>query len=201
MAQTTIPVVNFASWSSDQSHRQRVAQDIVAACKQVGFVYIVNHSLPETLLEDAFRWTGRFFDLPETEKLKAPHPEGWAVHRGYSWLGLEKVSQAMSEKNDQERVGQLREIPDFKVKIPSHIGVSQAIFEATVSRLLVGSVCDTFSWSVYRKATTLAAMRTPTSPTSGFPRMHYRGSGPSWPGSTGSVSVWEARSCRHSPSD
>jgi isopenicillin N synthase-like dioxygenase len=144
MAPTTIPVVDFASWSSDQSHRQRVAQDIVAACKQVGFVYIVNHSLPETLLEDAFRWSRLLFDLPETEKRKAPHPEGWAVHRGYSWPGLEKVSQAMSEKNDQERAGQLREIPDVKVKIPFHMGVSHAIFEATVSRLFVGSACDTY---------------------------------------------------------
>lgn len=128
MAQTIIPVVDFASWSSDQSQRQRVAQDIVAACKQVGFVYIVNHSLPETLLEDAFCWSRQFFDLPETEKRKAPHPEGWAVHRGYSWPGLEKVSQAMSEQNDQERVGQLREIPDVKVNIPFHTGVSHAIF-------------------------------------------------------------------------
>jgi isopenicillin N synthase-like dioxygenase len=96
--------------------RQRVAQEIVTACKEVGFVYITNHSLPETMLDEAFDWSGRFFKLAQDEKLKAPHPPGWAVHRGYSWPGLEKVSQAMSTDVDEEVTGQLREIPDIKVR-------------------------------------------------------------------------------------
>lgn len=112
--QTTIPVVDFAEWNLGGSGRRRVAQNIVDACKKVGFVYIVNHSLPEQLLDEAFDWSHRFFDLPQDEKLKAPHPEGWAVHRGYSWPGLEKVSQATSEHNDQERAEQLREVTDVK---------------------------------------------------------------------------------------
>lgn len=116
-AQTKIPVVDFAQWNFSRPNRLRVAQDIVAACKKVGFVYIVNHSLPEDLLDEAFRWSQQFFDLPQDEKLKAPHPEGWAVHRGYSWPGLEKVSQAMSADNDQEWTKQLREIPDIKVSV------------------------------------------------------------------------------------
>ncbi|KAJ5679397.1 Oxoglutarate/iron-dependent dioxygenase [Penicillium macrosclerotiorum] len=113
-SQIKIPVVDFAQWNSDDLSRQRVAQDIVAACKKVGFVYIVNHSLPDSLLEEAFRWSQIFFELPQEEKLKAPHPEGWAIHRGYSWPGLEKVSQAMSAEHDQEQARQLREIPDIK---------------------------------------------------------------------------------------
>ncbi|CAG8906697.1 unnamed protein product [Penicillium egyptiacum] len=108
-----IPVVDFAGWNTESS-RQQIAQDIVAACKKVGFVYIANHSLPESMLDEAFNWSKLFFELPQDEKLKAPHPEGWAVHRGYSWPGLEKVSQAMSTGNDKERVGQLREVTDTK---------------------------------------------------------------------------------------
>jgi isopenicillin N synthase-like dioxygenase len=82
----------------------------------VGFVYIINHSLPGALLDEAFHWSRLFFDLPMGEKLRAPHPEGWAVHRGYSWPGLEKVSQAVSADNDDdERTTQLREVPDIKV--------------------------------------------------------------------------------------
>lgn len=109
-----IPVVDFALWNSDNPRRQQVADDIVVACQKVGFVYIINHSLPEPLLEEAFQWSQRFFNLPQEEKLKAPHPDGWAVHRGYSWPGLEKVSQAMSAENDEDRANQLREIPDIK---------------------------------------------------------------------------------------
>ena len=108
-----IPVVDFADWNTE-SGRQRVAQELIAACKKVGFVYIVNHSLPESLLDEAFNWSRLFFELPQDEKLKAPHPTGWAVHRGYSWPGLEKVSQAMS--TDDQKTEQLREIADIKVR-------------------------------------------------------------------------------------
>ncbi|KAJ5632604.1 Oxoglutarate/iron-dependent dioxygenase [Penicillium lividum] len=113
---STIPIVDFARWNSDAPSRLRVAHDIVAACQKVGFVYIVNHSLPESLLDEAFHWSQLFFDLPQEEKLKAPHPEGWAVHRGYSWPGLEKVSglEATSAGDDEERAKELREVPDIK---------------------------------------------------------------------------------------
>ncbi|KAJ6084017.1 Oxoglutarate/iron-dependent dioxygenase [Penicillium sp. IBT 16267x] len=112
----TIPIVDFARWNSDGPSRLRVARDIVDACQKVGFVYIINHSLPESLLDEAFHWSQLFFDLPQEEKLKAPHPEGWAVHRGYSWPGLEKVSglEATSADDDQERAKELREVPDIK---------------------------------------------------------------------------------------
>lgn len=83
----------------------------------MGFVHtIVNDSLPEPLLDEAFDVFHRFFDLPQDEKLKTPYPDGWAVHRGYSWPGLEKVSQAIIEDNDPERAEQLREVvPDVKI--------------------------------------------------------------------------------------
>lgn len=112
-----IPSVDFSPWQQahDSASRAKVAQDIVDACKKVGFVYIVNHSVPEALLDQAFDWSRRFFELPMEEKSKAPHPEGWEVHRGYSSPGLEKVSQAMSNGDDADVVKQLRQIPDFKV--------------------------------------------------------------------------------------
>lgn len=112
-----IPVVDFSSWNDahDIPARRRVAQELVEACQTVGFVYIVNHSLPDSLLDDAFAWTKRLFDLPEEVKMKAPHPEGWAVHRGYSPPGFEKVSQNLSTGDDEEIKRKMREIPDVKV--------------------------------------------------------------------------------------
>ncbi|PYI12419.1 thymine dioxygenase [Aspergillus sclerotiicarbonarius CBS 121057] len=111
-----IPVVDFSSWynTQDESSRQRVAHELVEACQEVGFVYIVNHSLSETILNAAFDWMKRLFELSDEEKMQAPHPEGWAVHRGYSWPGLEKVSQVMSSGDDEEVRKKLREIPDVK---------------------------------------------------------------------------------------
>ncbi|KAH8697479.1 thymine dioxygenase [Talaromyces proteolyticus] len=112
---SNIPIVDFSAWnSSDTSARLRVAKELVKASKEVGFVYIVNHALPDALLDEAFDWSRRFFALSQEDKFKAPHPKGWAVHRGYSWPGLEKVSQAMSEENDEERIEKLREVTDYK---------------------------------------------------------------------------------------
>lgn len=116
-SEKNIPIVDFSAWKSfsDQKARLQVAKQIVSASREVGFVYIINHGMPASLLDEAFDWSRRFFALSEEDKLKAPHPEGWAVHRGYSWPGLEKVSQAMSEENNEERIKKLREVTDFKV--------------------------------------------------------------------------------------
>lgn len=123
-----IPTVDFSPWfqSADSTSRAKAARDIVDACKGVGFVYIVNHSAPESLLDEAFDWSRRFFDLPMEEKSKAPHPEGWTVHRGYSCPGLEKVSQAVS--GDVDVVEKLRQIPDFKVSIVATCTVPVACY-------------------------------------------------------------------------
>ncbi|KAI2812622.1 hypothetical protein CBS115989_10269 [Aspergillus niger] len=114
--QMQIPVVDFSQWynSPDASSRQQVAHALVKACQDVGFVYIVNHSLPGSVLDEAFDWMRRFFELSSEDKMRAPHPEGWAVHRGYSWPGLEKVSQVMSTGDDEDARKKLREVPDVK---------------------------------------------------------------------------------------
>ena len=96
-----------------------IAKALVAACRDVGFVYIINHGISEDLLQQAFKITKQLYDLPKGEKMKAPHPPTWAHHRGYSWPGLEKVSSLKSDgKDDGEVVGKLREIGDFKVREP-----------------------------------------------------------------------------------
>ena len=113
----TIPIVDFARWKPDipQEARLEVAQDLVAACREVGFVYIINHGIPKATLDRAFEVTKKLYDLPKEEKMKAPHPPGWAHHRGYSWPGLEKVSAALSENDDKKMVDELREVTDCKV--------------------------------------------------------------------------------------
>lgn len=109
-----IPVVDFAKWLStnDSADRLSLAKSLVRACQQVGFVYIINHGLDPQLLDNAFETTKRLFALSHEAKMKAPHPDGPAVHRGYSYPGLEKVSQYAG---GEEEVGeQLRDITDCK---------------------------------------------------------------------------------------
>lgn len=114
---TTIPLVDLSGFTTDSPYQTRVgiAQDLVRACQTVGFAYIRGHGIPQEQLDKAFAMSKQFFDLSLEQKMKAPHPPGWAVHRGYSWPGLEKVSGALSEKDDPEAVRKLREVMDYKV--------------------------------------------------------------------------------------
>ena len=114
---SNIPLVDFTPWTTESSleERQSIAQTLVAACRDVGFVYIINHGVSQDLLDQAFAMTKQLFDLPKEEKMKAPHPPGWAHHRGYSWPGLEKVSGVKSDgKDDEKATASLRAISDYK---------------------------------------------------------------------------------------
>jgi len=110
-----IPIIDFANLTTnidDPSSRLSVAKSLVAACQQVGFAYITNHSLPPTLLNEAFQTSKALFALDHDAKMQAPHPKGSWVHRGYSHPGQEKVSQyAGGDANIGE---QLREVADCK---------------------------------------------------------------------------------------
>ena len=112
----SIPIIDFAHWTSSSSARQRleIATKLTDACHQVGFVYIINHGVSPALLDEAFAWSKKLFDMKHEDKMLAPHPDGPTVHRGYSWPGLEKVSQVIS--TDLELGEKLREVTDCKAR-------------------------------------------------------------------------------------
>jgi len=111
---SSIPIIDFSAWTSDSTPEAKlvVAKELADACHHVGFVSIVNHGVPLELLDEAFAWSKKLFDLKTEQKMLAPHPDGPTVHRGYSWPGLEKVSQVIS--SDVEVGEQLREVADCK---------------------------------------------------------------------------------------
>lgn len=114
-----IPIVDFAKSNSDASleRKKEIANQLTEACKTVGFVYIVNHTVSPVRLAEAFTWSKKLFDLKREEKMLAPHPNGFAVHRGYSWPGLEKVSNLMGDEVDADAIKKARQVSDVKVGI------------------------------------------------------------------------------------
>ncbi|KAL9592609.1 MAG: hypothetical protein Q9179_006548 [Wetmoreana sp. 5 TL-2023] len=111
-----VPVVDFAKWrtGSSREEKQKIASELANACQTVGFVYVINHLIPHDLLDDAFTWSRKLFNLKQEEKMLAPHPPGHVVHRGYSWPGLEKVSNSMGDENDPDLAKKLRQVSDIK---------------------------------------------------------------------------------------
>ena len=136
---SAIPVVDFSRWYNGAADdKQQVALELADACRRVGFVYVVNHGVADELLDEAFGWSKKLFDLPTEKKMLAPHPPGkstpWSdphsqrisnlwksgpnVHRGYSWPGLEKVSQYVHKEGEDSDAEDedLRKVQDCKVR-------------------------------------------------------------------------------------
>jgi len=68
-----------------------VAAQIGDACRNVGFMYLVNHGVPQSLIDDVFAVSKRFFDLPlETKREVAYLPGGF---RGYFGVRAEDLDQ------------------------------------------------------------------------------------------------------------
>jgi isopenicillin N synthase-like dioxygenase len=68
---------------SDEAGLPRVAGDIGAACRGIGFFYVVNHGIPEALIAETFAKSRAFFARPVEEKLEIAI-DVVGANRGYS---------------------------------------------------------------------------------------------------------------------
>ncbi|KAJ6609998.1 thymine dioxygenase [Mycena sp. CBHHK59/15] len=89
---TGIAIVDFAPFL-DGSSKKEVADSILSSFKEVGFVYLLNHGIPQERIAEMFELSKTFFSQPMDVKQLAPHPPSGTHHRGYSSPGQEKVVQ------------------------------------------------------------------------------------------------------------
>ena len=75
----------------DKEEPRKAGQALRAAFHRFGFVNIIGLGVSDALLQEAFGWVKKLFDLPHDEKMKVLHPASSIPHRGYSPTGLEKV--------------------------------------------------------------------------------------------------------------
>ncbi|MDR3493532.1 MAG: 2-oxoglutarate and iron-dependent oxygenase domain-containing protein [Ancalomicrobiaceae bacterium] len=77
-----IPVIDLGPLRSGSLNRRlAVAKEIAEACETVGFFYIANHGVPQSLIDDAFAQNKAFFEQSREERLQsAATLEHW---RGY----------------------------------------------------------------------------------------------------------------------
>lgn len=77
-----IPVVDLAPLI-DGSNPQKVAGEINWALANAGFMYVRNHGIADTVVDDAFDQTKAFFKLPDTEKMDLHVSRSGQTLRGY----------------------------------------------------------------------------------------------------------------------
>ncbi len=80
-----LPIVDMDGVrAGDPKAIERAARDIHAAFTTVGFLYIANHGLPETVVQDALREAQGFFRQPVEKKREVAINKR---HRGFNALG------------------------------------------------------------------------------------------------------------------
>ncbi len=80
-----LPIVDLAPLGEGEAGLDKVAAAIGAACRDVGFFYVVNRGVKRDLMDEAFAEARRFFALPLADK-EAIAMRIVGGNRGYSAL-------------------------------------------------------------------------------------------------------------------
>ena len=96
----SIPIVSLAPWFAGGTNEQvEVANRINSICRNVGFMYISDHGIPESMLQSVFDAAQQFFAFSDDEKADVHYSKS-SYHRGYIPLGGESTDPAA--KADQK---------------------------------------------------------------------------------------------------
>lgn len=92
-----VPIIDLAPYFSGSAEgKAEVAQKVNQACRDIGFLVITRHQIPDELIERVSTATREFFNLPLAEKRKVDRPSPEMV-RGYSAVAEESLAYSLEE--------------------------------------------------------------------------------------------------------
>jgi len=115
-----IPFIDFTPFvENDPEGKRRVAQEIYRACREVGFLYLTRHGIPDDAIIYIFEQSQQFFSLPLEEKNKIAWSSEFS-NRGY--VGMER------ERLDETKPGDLKEAFNVGKEVsPEEAGANAAL--------------------------------------------------------------------------
>ena len=91
-----IPVIDLNPiWNSSSDGLREIAQKFTSAFQEMGFAYVINHRVSQTIIDDVFVQHRRFHQLPLDEKNKIRLNQ-W--HRGYLPLASYQLKSESTSK-------------------------------------------------------------------------------------------------------
>ncbi len=126
MINRNIPVVDLNRFTQgDKVERNAFAQQIGSAFHKIGFVGVVNHGVPGSLVENFYAAAKEFFHLPDEVKNKY-EIEGSAGQRGYTSLGKEHAKQSkFADLKEFFQIGQDNPLNGMKSKYGENVVVEE----------------------------------------------------------------------------
>jgi len=92
-----VPVIDLAPYfEGTEEGKQKVAAEVSRACRDIGFLVITNHQIPDELVTRISEASRNFFRLPMVEKRKVERPRPDMV-RGYSAVEEEGLSYSLED--------------------------------------------------------------------------------------------------------
>jgi len=136
-----IPTVDLSKFvNGNEAERQSFVAELGEAFSTVGFVGIVNHGVPKTLIDDFYAAAKGFFGLPVSTKRKY-EVENLAGQRGYTSFGKEHAKQSeVADLKEFYQIGQEQMMPNVVVnEKPEFLNLGKELyqtFEKTGGELL-----------------------------------------------------------------
>lgn len=101
MVLAEIPIIDFKQFTQgDSGARKTVAKQIDHACHEIGFMYLKNHGISQSIIDDLFGQTKDFFALPLVAKNQLAWSDEFS-NRGDVGIAREGL--------DQDKPGDLKE--------------------------------------------------------------------------------------------
>ena len=93
----SLPIIDIQPFI-EGSARLNVANQVIEACKEIGFLIIKAHQVDETVIKHAFNASKKFFDLPQNVKNKW-HPKEPSLQGGTTLLQLGDYRILLAKKH------------------------------------------------------------------------------------------------------
>lgn len=111
-----VPIIDLSSFIAENATREdklKVAEQINKAALEVGFLTIVGHQIPLEVIDNAWKSTKEFFDLPLDEKTPYTRPQE-EYPFGYNGIGTEVLSTGKAAEGGADVDEAIVAPPDIK---------------------------------------------------------------------------------------
>ncbi|MEL6923601.1 MAG: 2-oxoglutarate and iron-dependent oxygenase domain-containing protein [Bacteroidota bacterium] len=127
MSKRAIPTVDLSQFvNGNDAERHAFVEKLGKAFHEIGFVGVVNHGIPKSLIDNFYAASKRFFALPVDTKRRY-EVAGLAGQRGYTSFGKEHAKQSeVADLKEFFQIGQEVEDGDpVKAQYPDNVKVQE----------------------------------------------------------------------------
>ena len=94
-----IPQIDMSDYFA---RKAEITQDLWQAATGIGFFQLTNHGIPQTLIDEAFRLSADFFDLPKETKAQYPLMPG--TNSGWEYMAQVRPSTGTADRKESYQI-------------------------------------------------------------------------------------------------